>query len=297
MPSLPRQSNILQTEIFQKSNTSFILNQLGVTGYLPSHIIYNEYVDRVTIFSYGSYRVYIDIEGTFPSTNGGSYYLKCYFNGELLSTAIAHSTNGNTGTDFNQTIDFIFHVPKAQEGQSLEIKVICIESVRNSLTGDYEITGTSRPLYQSSIELKNLLPDVTVGEFITSVKETFNMTSVFDQSAKTVRFDFFNSFINNKTAVDLSKYTIHHVPRKLNKSTGYKIPFSDGEVLNLNKEGQFVSEDTGFTEKRIPLEPLPTIYIAAQPNVKHQDGLSIFFLKPIPMQNLLLLMETLLITD
>ena len=263
----------------KKENTAFTLNQFGVSGYLPSYISYNEYVQQVWIYSYGTYKVEINIEGSFPSSLGGSFYLKCYFNGELLSTAVEHSSNEDTAVDFGRTIDFTFHVTKAQEGQLLEIKVICIESVKNSLVGDYQITGTTRPLYQNSIALKDLLPDITVGEFVASVKQTFNMTSVFDPSAKTVRFDFFNSFINNQTAIDLSKHMTNHVPRKMNKSIGYKIPFSDGEILNLNKKGQFVTQDTGFTEKRIPLEPLPTIYIDTEPDVKHQDGLSIFFFK------------------
>lgn len=258
-------------------NLSLTLTQSNVSGYNPSYLTYNEYTKNIVMSSYGSYKAKLNIEGEIPAYNGGSVYIKCYFNGNLLSLAIANSSIDNTVVSFNRNLEFSFDVPKSLVGSSLEIKVYCIASVKNSIDGEYEINGTLRPLYKDFISLKDLLPDITVGEFINSVKESFNMTSIFDQATQTVQFNFFNSFVDNQSALDLSKYIIDSVPRKLNKSIGYKIPFSDGEILNLNRDGAFVASESGFTEKRIPLEPLPVVYIDAQANVKHQEGLSMLF--------------------
>ncbi|MDG1728527.1 MAG: hypothetical protein P8I04_01470 [Algibacter sp.] len=259
------------------ANLNLTLSQSNVSGYTPSNLTYNEYTKSTTISSYGSYKVNLNMEGEIPAYNGGSVYIRCYFNGEILSTAGVNSSTDNTVVSFDRNLEFSFDVPKNLTGSLLEIKVICVASVKNSIVGEYEIKGTIRPLYKDYISLQDLLPDITVGELINSVKESFNMTAIFDQATQTVQFNFFNSFINSQPALDLSKYTIESTPRKLNKSIGYKIPFSDGEILNLNKSGDFVTDDTGFTEKRIPLEPLPVIYIDAQANVKHQEGLSMLF--------------------
>ena len=261
----------------RSENLNLTLTQSNVSGYNPSYLAYNEYTKSTVMSSYGSYKVTLNVKGEIPAHNGGSVYIKCYFNGEVLSTAIANSSSDNTAVSFDRNLDFIFDVPKNLVGIPLEIKVICITSVKNSINGQYEIKGTLRPLYKDVIFLKDLLPDITVGEFINSVKESFNMTPVFDQATQTVRFDFFNSFVDNQQALDLSNYSNDYVSRRLNKSIGYKIPFSNGEILYLDKNGSFTTSAVGFAEYKIPIEPLPVMYIDAQPNVQHQEGLSMLF--------------------
>ena len=256
-------------------NLSLTLSQSNVSGYYPSSLTYNEYTKSMTMVSYGSYKVKLNVQGELSAT-GGSVYIKCLFNSESYKSFV-NTNSSNTAVSFNNNLEFSFHVPKNLVGRLFEIKVICLASVKNSISGEYEINGTLRPLYKNFISLKDLLPEIKVGEFINAVKESFNMTSVFNQATRTVEFNFLNSFIEKEQVLDLSNYTIDSVARKLNKSIGYKISFSDGEIFNLNKKGKFVTTDTGFTPKRIPIEPLPVLYIDAQANVKHQEGLSMLF--------------------
>jgi len=100
------------------------------------------------------------------------------------------------------------------------------------------------------------------------------MTSIFDSKTKKVKF---NSFINDESAIDLSKYAIKDPARKLNKQTGYQIKFSDGERLYLSKKGNFITTASGYKIKEIPIEPLPSFFINSNSNVRHQDGLSMLF--------------------
>jgi len=257
------------------------LSESDIPGYNPSNLVYNEYINSMVIYNYGTYNVLIDIEGEFPAFVEGQFELRCFYNNEIINSSfISVSTQSNTdSTQFSKQLNFSFDVPKEFEEQNLEIRVICTNEVYESLTGEFNITGTLRPLYKEYISLKELLPDITVGDYIKALKETFVLTTIYNQTSQIVEINFFDSFINQQTAINLSKYSIYSVPRKLNKLLGYKIPFNDGEVLNLNRDGEFTIIENGFKDKEIPLQPLPVYYNDAQPNVKHQEGLSIVFFK------------------
>lgn len=260
----------------RNENLTLTLSQSNVSGYNPIYLTYNEYVKEIVMSSYGTYKVRLSVEGDIQA-NSEECFIRCYFNDNQLTGGFAIARNNDGAGDFYRDFEFEFHVPKDEVGNTFEIRIITTTNTKPTIEGELELTGTLRPLYRNFIALKDLLPDVTVGAFVNAVKETFNMTSIFDPSTQTVRFDFFNSFVDNQQAINLSNFGVDAVPRKFNRSVGYKISFSDGEVLNLNKDGDFITTQVGFSDKKIPIEPLPVTYIDAQPNVKHQDGLSLLF--------------------
>ncbi|WP_340074572.1 PKD domain-containing protein [Leptobacterium sp. I13] len=252
-------------------NLILTLLQANVSGYTPNYLTYNEYAHAIVMNSYGTYKVKVSVEGDIQAA-GEECYIRCYFNNTLLATAIARDAG-----DFTREFSFDFNVGVSETGNAFEIRVIATDATKATISGEFEITGTLRPLYRSYISIKDLVPDITVEGFINAVKESFNMATVFDPATQTVRFDFFTSFVDGQSVLDLSKFAMDVVPRSFNKSVGYKIPFSDGEVLNLSREGEFVTEEIGFTEEKPPLEPLPVVYIDGEAGVKHQDGLSVLF--------------------
>jgi hypothetical protein len=260
-------------EYLLKEELDLTLSQSNISGYTPATVTYNRYVKGIIMYSKGSYKVDFNIRGNFTVQNE-ECHVQFYFKNTLLGSLISRNNNSAT---FDKNISLDVHVPIEDEGEQLEIRVICSSTTKNTIESDYEITGTERPLYNSSFSLSELLPDVTVGEYVTAVKESFVLNSVFDEPTKTVKFDFFYSISNNPDPVDLSDYMINKVSRKLNKSIGYKISFADGEALFLNKKGDFIPEGTGYTEYNIPLQPLKVIYIDALPAVKHQEQNSITF--------------------
>lgn len=253
------------------------LSESNISGYNPDWSVYNEYINSFVIDEYGTYSVNIELEGEFSAFIVSEFSMSCYFNNQHLGSTYASTQIETSPVGFNRTLNFDFDVDKAFEGESFEIRIHCTTVVKDSIIGEVNVTGTLRPLYRNFISLADLLPDITIGEYLNNLKETFVLTSVFNYSSQNVEFNLFNTFVENETIVDLTNYAVESVPRKQNKSTGYKIPFQDGEVVYLDKIGTFVTGDNGYTEKRIPLEPLPVVYLEAQPNVKHQEGLSMLF--------------------
>ena len=244
-----------------------------------SAVTHNEYSENIEMTSYGSFAAKINIQGVLPNVNGGLFRVTCLFNNVTKQVQTINSSTDNTEINFNRTLEFEFDVDKNQIGSYLQIKVVCIASVKPTIKGDYELNGTKRPLYGNIISKSDLLPDISVGSFIIALEKSINIGSVFDPLSKNVNFSLFNTFIASKPSLDLSGYGQTLVPRKLNKSIGYKISFADDEVLYFNKEGNYIESATDFKKYSIPIEPLKTSYINGVPNVSHQEGLSMLFFK------------------
>ena len=261
-------------------NLSFIER---VYNYLPSNIRYGLSLHSVVIEFPGTYDVNLNFNGMIYRTDtdspnfGGNIYIECYFNNELLEEYIITNTNTMTSFFYDVAFNFKLDVPSSLSGRNFEIKIISTGLEDGLMVGKYELNGTKRPLYKNQFSLSDIVPDMLVGDFLSAVKETFVMTSVFDTATKKVYFNFFNSFIENKEAIDLSKYNQTSVPRKLYKSIGYNISFTDGESLFLDKSGNFTEAVSGFEKYLIPIEPLKKVYVNFTQNVKHQDGLSMLF--------------------
>ena len=255
------------------------LNQSIVSGYSPTTTAYNEYIVTKIISQKGSYKVILELEGELSLSDYGNFYLKCYFNNQIISGGTAGANYNPDGSQytFNRSLEFKFDVPEDAVGSTLEFRFICNPFIKETIEGNYEVTGTLRPLYSDSINLKDLLPDQTVGEYINAIKESFVLRTNFNTNTKNVIFSFFNSDDGDQEIIDISKYEVFQTPRQLNLSVGYKVQFNDDTAININKKGEFVTADEGFTIINLPIEPLPSIYIETQPYVKHQDALALFF--------------------
>ena len=260
-------------DYFLNNNLTVTLSQSNISGYSPSTVTYNKYVRIFALYSKGSYSIELNVKGSFTVANE-EFYIQVYFDNQLADAAIARNNDNST---FDKSINAEIHVAAADVGKDLEIRVICSSNTKNSLEGDYEITGTERPLYKDFIDLKDLLPDKSVGEYISDLKESMSLTSVFDEPTKTVKFNFFNSTQTSIEQIDLSKYMTKSIARKLNKSLGYKISFDDGETLYMNKKGEFIPSAIGYTEFTMPLQPLKALFTEGQPAVCHQESNSILF--------------------
>jgi hypothetical protein len=260
-------------EYLLKENLTLTLSASNVSGYSPPTVTYNKYVKLITLSSKGSYIIELNLKGLFTISNE-ECHIQVYFNNILLGSAIARN---NDNTTFDKKINTQINVSAADAGKILEIRVICSSGTKNSIDSEYEITGTERPLYGDFIDLKDLLPEKSVGEYISELKESLSLTSIFNEPTKTIAFNFFNSSQNLNAQIDLSKYMTKSISRKLNKSLGYKISFEDGETLYINKKGEFIPSAIGYSALTLPLQPLKTLFIDGLSAVCHQDSNSILF--------------------
>ncbi|MFV9552102.1 hypothetical protein [Algibacter sp. PT7-4] len=262
-----------------KQNFNFELAETNVVDN-PGPLIYNEYLQQIDLEGKSaSYTVSLKISSLLSENDPCQCRISCFFNDKLLASKLATNYATDAELEFSIELNFNLEIPEDFKTLPLEFKLECPSQVIYFLEGEFEIKGTKRPLYYNSINIKNLLPNQTVGEYISNIKSTFIMTSTFNPLAKTVSFDFFNNFINTQPIIDLTSYQASIPFRKLNKLTGYKIDFSNNETLFLNKNGEFVNSAIGYTSTSIPLEPLPAFFILTKGYVKHQEGTSILFYK------------------
>ena len=275
-----------QTQIFytnkdfnKKSDFDFLLINSTVITVNNVSITRNTYRQDIVINEYGTYEVTINVKGLVLPIDGSFFRIMGVFNEAELVRRSVYPNVGGENVDFETSVFFSFSVDKNLIGSTLEIYMFCTSSTASSFEGNYVIKGTNRPLYRNEISKSQLLPDMSVGTFVAGVKESFNMTSVFNPANKTVDFNFFKSFIDNPVVFDLSKYSQEFAPRKLNKKIGYKIPFTDGQIIYINKKGGFVQSAIDFKDYEIPIEPLKATYIGGVANVTHQDGVSMLFFK------------------
>jgi hypothetical protein len=254
---------------------TLMLHSTSAVGYPPNH---REYRQEIVINDYGTYTMGINLSYTIPDTNGGVMFMRILWDNKLVGGLGFTNEPG----EHSENTEFQFHVEKNKAGGKLLIQAFCLDAVHSSIDADYKIEGTMRPLYHNNINVNQLFPDITVGEFITKYKDTFVLSSVFDTTNKVVYFDFYSSYINNQEPIDLSAYAERNVERKLNLNTGLRIEFNNGEKIYLDKSAKVVSDGLGFADESVALEPLPIIY--NQPtssgfgaNVQDQDGTSILF--------------------
>jgi|GEM_PF-5133317 len=258
---------------FEESADLYLqLNTSGVAGYPAGH---NKYIHSTLIRSYGTYTATIEVEAT--NTDLDTLSIRATFDGKIYDSVVTYRAG-----EYSFNFEFNFEVPKSLINRPLKIEIICKAAVKDTISGTLKLEGTNRPLYYENIQLSQLLPDITVGDFIDSLKETFNLTTDYNIQDKTVSLNYFNSFVENAEAVDLTKFEQRDVPVRLNRSTGYRIQFSNGDYLNIDKTGRFVSPVVGFDEITIPIEPLKPVYQGARVDVEDQSGLSILFYESNP---------------
>lgn len=247
--------------------------QSNISGYSPATVIYNKYINTLVMVSEGYYNFTLSLKGTF-TVSWEEIHVKVYFDNQLIGAIIQRNNNS---ASFDQEIGRSFYIPFEDKGKQFRVEVICSATTKYSLEGGYEIVGCKMPLYRDTINLSDLCPDVTVGEYVKNFKESYSLNSVFDPPTKTVSLIFFNSLYNNDNKVDLHDFMIENVNRSLNKSVGFKINFTDGEILYLTQKGVFIPDSIGFEDYNISIQPLQVFYPDGNPAVKHQDSLSILF--------------------
>lgn len=134
-----------------------------------------------------------------------------------------------------------------------------------------------RPIYKGEIELKDLLPDMTVNNFLIALKESFDIDTTFDLSSNTVNLNFFKTYTKNATIIDLSKFAIRKPSRIKNNKTGINVEYKDGEVIAFDKVGSLLDQQIGFESKSFSIQPLKLIDFEGKWTAHDQSGLSFLF--------------------
>lgn len=260
--------------------TQFAYFTYNVPVTYPTTIGHSKFIHTVDFDpTFASYNIKVEITGMLRVAVKNECRLLFVFNNEVFAEKAVQHLDPPQDGDFELTLEARLNIPPNSTTHELQIQMVTPNLVENTVVGTIEIKGTPRPLYKPTLNMASLLPDVTVGNYINAVKESFNLTSIFNEKTKIVTFNFFKSFISNTATVDLSKYAQIEPSRRLNKKTGYKIEFKDAQVLYLDKTGEFVFDAIGFDKISIPLQPLHTLFIDVKPNVRHQNGLSVLFYK------------------
>lgn len=248
-------------------------------------------------FSSGSYREFIDDTLTFDRE--GTMYIKLNFKGsgatpsktfnvELQFPSFNFAAYSNQfvvdgNGDVEGIIEAVFNVPKSLVGTTFKLVAGYSSAIiPNFDETKIEITGTNRPLYNTNIELKDLLPDMAISEFLNSIKNGLNLTSSFNSRTQEFEFNFFQTSVNESTIIDISNFVIPNPSRTLNNKLGFKIPFEDGEIVGFDKEANFTAEYIGFPEYSLQLQPLKLVQFDSGWASQNQSGLSILFFEANP---------------
>ncbi len=236
----------------------------------------NLYRHAQTIHDHGSYNIKVKISGDFFLV-GDNVRLYCLYNNALIggSNRVAYSESGSDS--FSIEIDLNIDIELGEEGGVFQIRVECEPETFYSMDVEKTTNGTERPLYYQEIELAALVPDITVSKMIESVKESFNLSSVVDNVAKTVTLDFFKLDRSTDSIINLTKHQSVEPEITLNKILGYTIKFANEEIIHLDKEGNFILDAIDFDDITIPLEPLPVNFTTEALSVQSQGGMSVLF--------------------
>lgn len=223
----------------------------------------------------GTYKMTFKFKGRVDRTISTNF--------DILFSGISIGTSYNyaNGDEYYFDYEHFFYVDVNYSQLSVPLTVEMVSGEVDTINITYTIENTLKPLYNTSFNLKELLPEnITVASFINSVKDTFNLTSIFNHRNKTVKFDFFETFINDGNIIDLSKYSNESYSRKLNKKIGYKIKFLNNNIFHIDKLGNFRAFGLAYTNKIIPMELLELKSFENNLYVKSQENLSILFYTP-----------------
>ena len=243
-------------------------------GYFPQ---YSERGQNIIMDTVGTFIFEFELTGEFDTDNpltAETLEYKLLFDGVQIN-----SKNFNETQDASISVKFKKEliITVADVGKVFSINIISSTNTFQNITGKATLTGVPEPTYNTTFNLKELMLDLTVDNFITMLADTFLLTIDFNHFNKTVAFNFFEEQIETQEVIDLSKYVTHEPRRSFGKSLGYKISFPDGEEIYYNKKLEELPVAVDFTSKTLPFSPLKTKYVDGIANVEHQEGNSLLF--------------------
>lgn len=114
----------------------------------------------------------------------------------------------------------------------------------------------------NTIDLSKLVPDITFGAFVTSIKNWYNLDIVLRE--KEIWMDYIESQINFENAIDLSDFEV--IPeRTYNKGTSFLLKFAEASDVVNNHQEMFFNTD-GYSSANFTKDDKTTeIQIAAFP--------------------------------
>lgn len=260
-------------DLKETSVASLTLLEAGSSGVYP---LYNLYKHSKTIYSPSSFKIKIKTAATFTYYNE-EFKLKCYYNNVIIPGSTFTINGGDLPYSFENEIEFDFNVFENDLGNQFEIRVETTATTKENVQISIETEGTSRPLYNTFISPSDLLLDQTVGEFLEAIKSTFNLSTTINATAQTIAFNFFKPANTNSNVIDLSAFASLEPEVKFNKLLGFSVNFDNGEIVNINKTGNFVTNAIDFEPTEVLLEPLPVVTTVLHPAVQHQNKSSILF--------------------
>lgn len=176
----------------------------------------------------------------------------------LWTTAIVEVPIG--AFDQTYTFDTDFWLDASYVGQTLRVEAFLepgtpwLPGVPTDGDGPYiSVTGDvlyANPSYDQlnkwnpTVEYKNHVPDMTVGEFLLAIKEWFNLAFFFQPDGKKVLIEFKEPYINKPGLINWSRFAINQPEKQIQNALKYIFGFDfiDDELT----EDNFKSK-TGYT--------------------------------------------------
>lgn len=214
------------------------------------------YQTFVSLPSKGRYRVIGTgyIYGRWKELSG----IGIQYRGRRLFIATKTERRHHSGYLYSYKIDFTFDTINDSLPDNLEIyseqfkkddaQIIDINTSSMFL---YNSLGVAIPniVQNNDIDLNRVVPDVTFGKFVTSIKNTYNLDLRLE--GKDIYMDFVNSKINFQDAIDLSEFETTP-ERTYNKGASFVLKYQDATNEINNHTKVFFDDDgvktSGFTE-------------------------------------------------
>lgn len=259
--------NILEDEIFKKLlmfiNTDFydVVNneeipiKIGFKDYTYKDQFKSGYSESVTLAASTKYK----ISGMFNFNSGGSSvvvseYISINYNGSVLynrNNTTHPGVTGIIGYPFSFTFDTsadetASHTLTFGSSSNL-IKDIdnSTQIVFNVIIEKLNLDGTSAVdeiHVKNYIDLKELMPDITCGTFITELKNYFNID--LDIVGKDIYMNFIEDEINYNNAEDLSLYEELEPLKQRNNNMSFLLQFADVDNDDYSYDPVFQNKKT-----------------------------------------------------
>ena len=215
-----------------------------------------DYQSFVTLPSKGRYRVLgtAYIYGRWKKSSA----VAIQYRGISLFIAKKRERRHHSGYLYSYNVDFTFDT--INDGQPDQLEIISsqfkkddgqILDINTSSLFFYNSLGVAIPniIQNNDVDLNRVVPDVTFGKFVTSIKNTYNLDLRLE--GKDIYMDLVNSKINYEDAIDLSEFETFP-ERTYIKGISFLLKYQDANN-EINNHTKVIFDDdgiktSGFTE-------------------------------------------------
>ena len=180
------------------------------------------------------------------------------YRGIRLFIAKKRERRHHSGYLYSYNVDFTFDT--INDGQPDQLEIISsqfkkddgqILDINTSSLFLYNSLGVAIPniIQNNDVDLNRVVPDVTFGKFVTSIKNTYNLDLRLE--GKDIYMDLVNSKINYEDAIDLSEFETFP-ERTYDKGISFLLKYQDANNEVNNHQKVFFDDDgiktSGFSE-------------------------------------------------